>query len=229
MFQFAGTYISSSVLDCKNFANLTHLSYFIKRFYIKCRYVTKSSQKVLFRYSLANSNIQPYSNPILHKRALQLGTQTKINFVKPLLCVYNSTSVTRKNPQMSIKVGQKWFQLKNDIFWHLYKNCLRMCKIWTNLLLPKVLNSCPKSYKSPNLVTLKSTQRTALYWWSLLPSCSLQNNDRRFRHFRLRQCIQTGSERCHRWPGQRGKRFRRPTAGNYFKSRSRCPADKVNT
>ena len=29
-----------------------------------------------------------------------------------------------------------------------------MSEIWTNLLLPKALKSCPKSNKSPNLVTL---------------------------------------------------------------------------
>ena len=29
-----------------------------------------------------------------------------------------------------------------------------MCDIWANWLLPKVLKSCPKSNKSPNLVTL---------------------------------------------------------------------------
>ena len=29
-----------------------------------------------------------------------------------------------------------------------------MCEIWANLLLPKALKSCPKTNKSPNLVTL---------------------------------------------------------------------------
>ena len=37
-----------------------------------------------------------------------------------------------KNRQMSIKVAQKWFHKKNEWFWHLYKNCLRMWKIWAN-------------------------------------------------------------------------------------------------
>ena len=41
-------------------------------------------------------------------------------------------SVTRKNRQMSIKVAQKWFHWKNDRFWHLYKNWLRMWEIWAN-------------------------------------------------------------------------------------------------
>ena len=29
-----------------------------------------------------------------------------------------------------------------------------MWEVWENLVLPKDLKSCPKSYKSPNLVTL---------------------------------------------------------------------------
>ena len=33
-----------------------------------------------------------------------------------------------------------------------------MEKIWANYLLPKVLKSCPKSNKLPNLVTLPSMQ-----------------------------------------------------------------------
>ena len=32
-----------------------------------------------------------------------------------------------------------------------------MQEIWTNSLLPKALKSCPKSNKSPNLVTLINT------------------------------------------------------------------------
>ena len=63
-------------------------------------------------------------------------------------------SVTKKNCQMSVKVAQKWFHLKNEIFWHLYKNCLRIWEIWTNELLHKGLE---KSNKSPNLVTLEAT------------------------------------------------------------------------
>ena len=31
-----------------------------------------------------------------------------------------------------------------------------MWEIWANLLLPKALKSCPKSKKSPNLITLLS-------------------------------------------------------------------------
>ena len=68
-------------------------------------------------------------------------------------CPSQVTSVTRKNRQMSIKVAQKWFHYENDRFSTLYKNCLRMWKIWANSLLPKALKSCPKSNKSPNLVT----------------------------------------------------------------------------
>ena len=33
-----------------------------------------------------------------------------------------------------------------------------MWEIWTKLLLPKGLKSCPKSNKSPNLVTLHATK-----------------------------------------------------------------------
>ena len=51
------------------------------------------------------------------------------------------------NCQMSIKVAQKWFHLKNDRFWHLCKNCLRMWEIWVNKLLPKALKIGPKSKK----------------------------------------------------------------------------------
>ena len=50
-----------------------------------------------------------------------------------------------KYRQMSIKDAQKWFQLKNDRFWHLFKNCLKMWEIWANKLLPKALISGPKS------------------------------------------------------------------------------------
>ena len=69
--------------------------------------------------------------------------------------VHASASVwPEKNCQISIKVAQKWFHLKNDRFWHHYKNCLRMWKIWANQLLLKALKSCPKSNKLTNLVTL---------------------------------------------------------------------------
>ena len=55
---------------------------------------------------------------------------------------------------MSIKVAKKGFHQKNYRFSHLYKNCLRMCEIWANYLLPQALKSCPNSKKLPNLVTL---------------------------------------------------------------------------
>ena len=44
--------------------------------------------------------------------------------------------------------------LKNDRFCHLFEKCLRMWEIWANLLLPKAFENCPKSNKSPDLVTL---------------------------------------------------------------------------
>ena len=37
-----------------------------------------------------------------------------------------------KNCQMSIKVAQIWFHKKNEWFWYLYKNYLRMWEIWAN-------------------------------------------------------------------------------------------------
>ena len=78
------------------------------------------------------------------------------------------SSVTRKNRQIFIKVAQKWFHYKNYRFWHLYKNCLRMWKIGANLLLPKALKSCPKSKKSPNLVTLAFAVDTKMPFWKSL-------------------------------------------------------------
>ena len=59
----------------------------------------------------------------------------------------------KKSPNV-YKSCPKWFHYKNDRFWHLFNNCLRMWENWTNKLLPKALKSCPKSNKSPNLVTL---------------------------------------------------------------------------
>ena len=60
-----------------------------------------------------------------------------------------------KNRQMSVKVAQKWVHWKNDRLWHLYT------------LLPKALKTCPKSHKSPNLVTLKArdTKREKKVSW----------------------------------------------------------------
>ena len=59
-----------------------------------------------------------------------------------------------KNCQMSVKVAKNDFTRYMIDFWHLHKNCLRLWEIWANELLPKSLKSCPKSNKSPNLVTL---------------------------------------------------------------------------
>ena len=41
-----------------------------------------------------------------------------------------------------------------------FNNCLRMWEIWANLWLPKALKNCPKSNKSPNLVTLSLMHTT---------------------------------------------------------------------
>ena len=69
-----------------------------------------------------------------------------------------------KNRQMSIKVAQKWFHKKNDRFWNLYKNCLRMWEIWAKSLLPRALKSCPKCKKLPNLVTLGGSHLERELW-----------------------------------------------------------------
>ena len=69
-----------------------------------------------------------------------------------------------------MKVAQKWFHKKNDRFEHLYKNayeCGRFdfdtfTKMPKNvedlgkLIFAEGFQSCPKSNKSPNLVTLHS-------------------------------------------------------------------------
>ena len=68
-----------------------------------------------------------------------------------------TTSVTRKISPNVCKSWPKWFHEKNDRFWRLYKKCLRIWEIWANWLLPKALKSCPKSNKSPNMVTLVTT------------------------------------------------------------------------
>ena len=75
------------------------------------------------------------------------------NLSRTMVCrlKWLSSSVTRKNRQMSVKVAQKWF-------WRLHKNCLRLCEICVNDLLPMALKSCPKSNKLPNLFTLLSSQ-----------------------------------------------------------------------
>ena len=55
-----------------------------------------------------------------------------VDFIKGPTCqqLLLLHSVTRKKRKMSKKVAQKWFHEKNDRFWHLYKNCLRMLETW---------------------------------------------------------------------------------------------------
>ena len=69
-----------------------------------------------------------------------------------------TTSVTRNKSIKSIKVDQKWFHQKNDRFWHIYKNCLRMWEIWVKLIVPKGFE---KSNKSTNLVSPTTTHLPA--------------------------------------------------------------------
>ena len=48
-----------------------------------------------------------------------------------------SKQCDQKNRQMSIKVVQKWFHYKNDRFWHLHKNCLRIRGDLAKLIVAK--------------------------------------------------------------------------------------------
>ena len=80
-----------------------------------------------------------------------------------------AASVTRKKTPKVYKSCPKMISLESERFWHLYKNCLWMWEIWANYLLPKAIKSCPKSNKSPNLVTLfaaedKSHRYTYTKW-----------------------------------------------------------------
>ena len=59
----------------------------------------------------------------------------------------------RKSPNVC-KSCPKMISLEKRYILTTLQKCLRMWEIWANLLLPKALKSCPKSKKSPNLVTL---------------------------------------------------------------------------
>ena len=80
-----------------------------------------------------------------------------------------------KNRQMSIKVAQKWFLEKNDRFWHLYKNCLRM---WVNLgklIVAKGLKNLPKVKKiaQSGHTAVKSLHKIYIHsftWFGLGPT-----------------------------------------------------------
>ena len=74
----------------------------------------------------------------------------------------------KKSPN-DYKSCPKWFHEKNDSFCQLYKNCLRMWETWANQMSPKALKSCPKSNKSPNLVTL-----IWALWWHLWQTNQLE-------------------------------------------------------
>ena len=52
-----------------------------------------------------------------------------------------------ENHQMSIKVVQKWFQLKNDIFWHLYKKMHKNVGDWGKFIVAKGFKKLPKVQK----------------------------------------------------------------------------------
>ena len=90
-------------------------------------------------------HLLPYNSPHLileleyekprHEKSLNFALTTQLSFYPLKEVVVNGVpkiefyfgwcqcrSVTRKNCQMTIKVAPKWFHLKSDIFWHLYKN-----------------------------------------------------------------------------------------------------------
>ena len=51
------------------------------------------------------------------------------------------------------------------------KNAYEIWEIWANKLLPEALKTCPKSNKSPNLVTLQAYSMLApffAYFWVFL-------------------------------------------------------------
>ena len=64
-------------------------------------------------------------------------------------------SVTRRKSPNVCKSCPKMISLEKRYILTTLQKCLRMWEIWANLLLPKALKSCPKSKKSPNLVTLE--------------------------------------------------------------------------
>ena len=66
------------------------------------------------------------------KSSIQLMKQISHAALDLLNCWPNHDQCDQKKCQMSIKVAQKWFHYKNDSFWHLFKNCLRMWEIWAN-------------------------------------------------------------------------------------------------
>ena len=75
-------------------------------------------------------------------------------------------SVTSKKSPNVYRCCPKWFHYKNEWFWHLYKNCLRINEIWANKLWTPAVNACPKSKKLPNLVTLHMICRRLDLQWS---------------------------------------------------------------
>ena len=69
------------------------------------------------------------------------------------------SSVNRQESAKCLKKLPKMISLEKWSILTPYKNCQRMWEIWANLLLPKALKTCPKSNKSPNLVTLAVSRR----------------------------------------------------------------------
>ena len=115
---------------------------------------------------------------------------------------------------MSIKLAQKLFHYKNDRFWHLYKNCLRMWEFGQISLLPKALKTCPKSNKSPNLVTLVACVICSAYLFSFLKNAFFAASKlvlsffKPFRyppHYNILIGIKVGSNWLNLWLNQLGE------------------------
>ena len=76
----------------------------------------------------------------------------------------------KKIPKCLWKLPKKLNHSKNDRFWYLNKNCLRMWGNLGKLIVAKGFKICPKSNKLPNLVTLVSVPTLS----SPLHSCRVE-------------------------------------------------------
>ena len=131
-----------------------------------------------------------------------------------------------KSRQMSIKVAQKWFHNKNEIFGHLYQNWLKCGRFGLNNCchrlkklprVPKIAQYCHTAWiqhlfffrtKSRQL----STSRSNVASWSSGPTPKLPENFRTCRSPSRARCTpRRTSSRCRRgcppWP--RSRRWRR--------------------
>ena len=100
----------------------------------------------------------PFLNPML------LGTNYSTNRHLGIEGVLFATLIGNPLPVWPEKIAKRLLRLpKNDFIRNMIhfdtftKNCLRLCEVWVNDLLPMALKSRPKSNKSPNLVTLPAS------------------------------------------------------------------------